>query len=309
MTDHPFADLPQRGKAPGSKRDLDAWITQAVSKTGIVERRLSWMVASSVVIIALQRALHTDGKPRFLLKGGTYLEIRLGLHARATKDVDTTFRGDFEEFIAVLDSCLEPWGPFEITRTKVETIDNAARVIKPRRFTIQLQLNGRVWRAIDVEVASDEGNIGSRVEFMSAPPLEHFGLPSAVQFAGIALDYQVAQKIHACSDPHQPPAARNDRVRDVVDLLLLRDAFYGDTSDLRQLRQACIDVFTVRYVEAEQLHIAPRPWPPNVVAYEHWQADFRRIRDEIGFVIDLADAVVVINDWINVIDAASACTD
>lgn len=305
MSNHPFADLPQRGKAPGSKRDLDAWITQAVSQTGIVERRLSWMVASSVVIIALQRALHTDGKPRFLLKGGTYLEIRLGLHTRATKDVDTMFRGDFEEFIAVLDSCLEPWGPFEITRTKVDTINNVSRIIKPRRFTIQLNLKGRVWRAIDIEVAPEEGDAGSRVESMPAPPLEYFGLPSVVLLAGIALDYQVAQKIHACSDPHQPPESKNDRVRDVVDLLLLRDAKYGDTLDLRQLRQACIDVFAARYVEAEQLQIVPRSWPPTVVAYQHWQADFRRIRDEIGFAINLADAVVAVNDWISVIDAAS----
>jgi hypothetical protein len=34
--------------------------------------------------------------------------------------------------------------------------------------------------------------------------------------------YQIAQKLHAGSDPHEPPAYVNDRARDLVDLLLLK---------------------------------------------------------------------------------------
>lgn len=111
MTDHPFASLPGRGKEPTSKRHLDAWVAQAQAKTGVAVGRLGWLVASSVVIAALQRAVATDGRPRFLLKGGAYLEIRLGLRSRATKDIDTLFRGDFAELVDVLDaSIIEPWG-------------------------------------------------------------------------------------------------------------------------------------------------------------------------------------------------------
>lgn len=83
MTDHPFSSLSERDKEPSSKRVLDTWIAHAVGSTGIVERRLGWIVASSVAIAALQRAVHSDGRPRFLLKGGTYLEVRLGLRSRA----------------------------------------------------------------------------------------------------------------------------------------------------------------------------------------------------------------------------------
>ena len=36
-------------------------------------------------------------------------------------------------------------------------------------------------------------------------------------------DHQIAQKLHAVSDPHDPPIWVNDRPRDVPDLLLLRD--------------------------------------------------------------------------------------
>ena len=70
MTEHPFASLPARGKEPASKRNLDTWVAQAQATTGVEARRLGWLVASSVVIAALQRALADDGRPRFLLKAG-----------------------------------------------------------------------------------------------------------------------------------------------------------------------------------------------------------------------------------------------
>ena len=50
MTDHPFSSLSERDKEPSSKRVLDTWIAHAVGSTGIVERRLGWIVASSVAM-------------------------------------------------------------------------------------------------------------------------------------------------------------------------------------------------------------------------------------------------------------------
>ncbi|MEX1164779.1 MAG: nucleotidyl transferase AbiEii/AbiGii toxin family protein [Nitriliruptor sp.] len=112
MTDHPLSQLPDRSKEPNSKRTLDTWIQQAQAKTGIGAGRLSWMVASSVVVAALQRAVDDTGRPRFLLKGGTYLELRLGLESRSTSDVDGLFRGEFDELMPHIDAALtEPWGP------------------------------------------------------------------------------------------------------------------------------------------------------------------------------------------------------
>jgi len=61
MSDHWLPDLAPRGKEPNSKRNLDAWIEQAASRAGIVNSRLGWLVGSSVVIAALQRARHSGG--------------------------------------------------------------------------------------------------------------------------------------------------------------------------------------------------------------------------------------------------------
>jgi len=305
VTDHPFSSLSERDKEPSSKRVLDTWIAHAVGSTGIVERRLGWIVASSVAIAALQRAVHTDARPRFLLKGGTYLEARLGLRSRATSDIDALFRGDFDEFLDTLDSCLEPWGALELSRSEVTAIENARRVVKPRRFKLQMSIKGKPWRSVDIEVAPSEGRMDESVEVIPAPPLGPFGLPSPGELAGIARDYQVAQKLHASTDPHLPPDAANLRARDLVDLLLLRDAFYRDPGDLRSLREACTDLFAARYAEAAQLQFEPRPWPPQVVAYPHWHGDYASATEEVGIDLTLDDAAERLNEWIAAIDAAS----
>jgi len=162
MTSHPFESLPARGREPRSKRHLDDWVAHAADETGMAVRRLGWIVASSIVVAALQCALHDDGHPVFLLKGGAYHEDRLGLATRATKDVDTLFRGDFDKFIDSLDEALhEPWGALELQRTEIEVIERARRVVKPRRFKIKLLINGQTWRSIYVEVSPDEGGAGA----------------------------------------------------------------------------------------------------------------------------------------------------
>lgn len=65
---------------------LNIWITQAEGQLGdeVKAGRLGWLVASSVAIAAVQRALDADGRRLFLLKGGTLLQHRLTSTARAT---------------------------------------------------------------------------------------------------------------------------------------------------------------------------------------------------------------------------------
>lgn len=303
-SERPLSDLPPRGKEPNSKRVLDTWIAQASAKTGIIERRLGWLVASSVLIATLQRAVGSDARPRFLVKGGVYLELKLGLHSRATADVDMLFRGDFDNFLDVLDQTLaEPWGVLHLQRTPVEEVDRAHRLVKPRRFEIKLMIRGTTWRSIKVEVSPDEGKAGERVEELIPPRLEHFGLSSPDELAGIAMNYQVAQKLHACTDPHDPPHHVNDRARDVVDLLLIKAAFYPVGHSLVDLRQASVDLFDSRANEANLLRILRRTWPPVVIPHASWDSDWKALAKEVGLPHSLDQAVTALNAWIAAIDA------
>ena len=83
-----MAHLPERGKEPTSTRVLDGWVNQAQQKLGMDAGRLGWLIASTVVVAALQRAVDESGRSLFLLKGGTYLQHRMSWAGRPTKDVD-----------------------------------------------------------------------------------------------------------------------------------------------------------------------------------------------------------------------------
>lgn len=117
------------------------------------------------------------------------------------------------------------------------------------------------------------------------------------------MDYQVAQKLHACTEPHTTDHP-NDRVRDVVDLLLLKSAFYDDRADLPALEKACRDLFYTREREAEQAEeTLPRSWPPMIATHPHWEAEYQTYSTEVGSELTLDQAVSALNRWIEEIDA------
>ena len=134
---------------------------------------------------------------------------------------------------------------------------------------------------------------------LPAVPLDHFALPSAHQVAGILVDYQVAQKVHACTDPHDPPSNRNDRPRDVIDLLLLREEHYPPGTHLSALRTACIDIFTARAA----LSLYGRRCGQGVAANRRRRTHTGPRTSgakpgSAGFTRPLDDAVADLNAWI-----------
>ncbi len=92
MPGDPFADLPEKDRFPKSARILDGWVRDAQKLVGSRGERVGWILASTIVTAALQRELR-HGTPVFLLKGGAFIERALDLKARATKDLDTLYRG------------------------------------------------------------------------------------------------------------------------------------------------------------------------------------------------------------------------
>ncbi|HQY34097.1 MAG TPA: nucleotidyl transferase AbiEii/AbiGii toxin family protein [Actinotalea sp.] len=298
-----LSNLTPKTRPPGSARILDGWVNQAQSQIGpsVDGGRLGWLIASTVVVAALQRAVDESGSSLFLLKGGTLLQHRLGLASRATKDVDGLIRGDLDAFVTALDRTLElPWGPLTLTRTVIETIATPARLIQPRRFDVLVALKGQTWRRVRVEISPDEAGAGAESEALVPPALHGFGLPEPERLVGLALRFQIAQKLHACSDPHDPPTALNDRARDVVDLLLLREltASVGAPT-LAELRDACEAVFAARAADARELGRAPRGWPCLVVAHSHWANDYTRAATSAGVATSLEDGIVSVNDWVH----------
>ncbi len=295
-------DLPVKNRPVPSVQAMNRWLSDAQQQTGVGSRRLGWLVASTVVVAALQRTLAADRKPLFLVKGGVYIEFQLGLRARTTSDVDTLFRGDLASFEAQLDEALaQSWGPFELARTAIEVID-APKLIKPRRFWIRLNVKGEVWRRIHVEVSFPEGAMAERSHAVPAPAIGYFGLDAPEELIGVTWDYQVAQKLHAASDPDEEDY-ENRRVHDIIDLLLIKHDIYPGRPPV-SLKAACLDIFTYRAQEAHQLDRTMRHWPPGIHINDFWRLAYPSLAESIGIPLALDEAVAAVEAWIVEIDQA-----
>ncbi|MGH3968413.1 MAG: nucleotidyl transferase AbiEii/AbiGii toxin family protein [Mycobacterium sp.] len=298
--------LKPKGKAPPSSRVLHTWIAQAQDRLGSAGPRLGWLVAATVVTAVLQRAVDAFGVPLFLLKGGTMLQYRLPGMSRTTQDIDGLVRGDIDRFLTNLDTTLgEPWGPLTLVRGEVQIIDVPHKLVKPRRFDMTVLLNGVTWRRIQIEVSPDEGHAGTMPEQITSPSLAGFGLPTPDHLVSLSMRYQIAQKVHASTDPHDPPALVNDRARDVVDLLLLRTL--TETTEhpsLAEIRAAVEDIFAVRAAEAQATDAPSRSWPARLTGHPHWEPSFANAADSAGLSITVAAAVGQVNAWLDLMDDA-----
>ena len=301
--------MPPKTKEPHSVPVLERWISLAETEMSSEQSgRLSWLVASIIVTAKLQQVIDATGEGRFLLKGGALLQHRLNVSSRATKDLDGIVRGDLEDFLVHLDENLsEPWGAIEFRRSEITAIEMPTKVIKPLRFEMYLRLRGRVWRKIIVEISPDEGNATSSCEEFPAPSLAGFGIPTPERLIGLSMSYQIAQKVHAASDPHDPPQFVNNRARDVVDLLLLKElAETTGSPSNTEIVSAIVDIFAARGREAEELGRPVRTWPSCINAHAHWGADYAAAAESVGVSVDLVDAVEQLNTWLDLL-GSSGC--
>jgi Nucleotidyl transferase AbiEii toxin, Type IV TA system len=86
------------------------------------------------------------------------------------------------------------------------------------------------------------------VDHVPALSLTHLGLDGPATVACVAVRWQIAQKVHACTE--RPADRENDRFRDLIDLQILGNLVADDS--WQDLRSACVAVFE---------HRARHEWP------------------------------------------------
>lgn len=275
-----MSDFPIKNKPPFNVNVLERWLGKASQHSGVAAGRLRRWLGFMVVAAMLDEARHAeDGEPLFLVKGGVAMELRIDTGARATKDFDTAFRESMDVVTDHLDPALRAGhGDFTATRTEIEPVKDTGAV----RVDIKLAYRGKPVITVQMEVAAVEGGMGSEVDHVPAKSLDHLGITGPETVACIAVRWQIAQKVHACTETLED--RENDRFRDLLDLQLLRDLVADD--EWADVRAACVEVFDGR---------AKHAWPPNVTVYGSWDAGYRTLAEETQFsvqrVVDAADAV------------------
>lgn len=246
---------------PLNVTQLDDRLLRIAEELAIPVARARMMLCTLIVSQMLPDAV--------AVKGGMGVKLRLGERGtRATSDLDvsTSARGEaFEE--AFRTRLAAGWGavppskgeqrrnPAAPDRVAFTATVRAAKVHNPGRarpqyamhpYRVSIAFLGSPWGGVDVEVSDPEIDGHARTHEVDGELVRFgafFGFGSLHPVTLVGLEHQIAQKIHAVTDPAYV------RAYDLVDLQLLWTA----APDLPTLHRLCVRTFDWRRQQS---------WPP-----------------------------------------------
>lgn len=285
--------------SPANLRSLRDRLTAAAKREGVAFGRLQQHVGVLVVTQFLTSLGDDGGEPLLLVKGGVSLELRRGIpESRTSKDLDTVIRGDIERlYDRLAEAGAEGWEGFTVIFTAPVAFEVPVLASNAYRFTAKVAYLAKPFVSVPIEVSPIEAGNADAYDKISSEALALVGLPNGEAVPCMTLPWQVAQKIHACTEPvGEPPT--NDRARDLVDLQLL-EALMADES-LAATRAACIAVFAAR---------GKHSWPPVVVAQPHWRPIYVRALEalaDLGLASDVDEAVERVQSFVDRIESSES---
>jgi hypothetical protein len=189
-------------KRPKTVNRLQQLITEWERESGQPVRRLNLRVASMMLAGALRRAVDDDGAVVFVTRGGVAMELRAGEKARVTGDVDLVLRGDPESLLAHLDASLsDGYEDFSFERNEPQPLELRPHV---RRIRVKVAFRTKPFMTLVVEVAPVEAG-GDEIEEIAAHDLSTVGLDGPDIIPVLAVRWQIAQKLHAVTEPPLRP--------------------------------------------------------------------------------------------------------
>jgi hypothetical protein len=277
-------------KRPKTVNRLQRLITEWERESGQPVRRLNLRVASMMPAGALRRAVDDDGAIVFATRGGVAMELRAGEKARVTGDVDLVLRGDPESLLAHFDASLaDDYEEFSFERNEPQPLELRPHV---RRIRVKVAFRTKPFMTLVVEVAPVEAG-GDEIEEIAAHDLSTIGLDGPDIIPVLAVRWQIAQKLHAVTEPPLRPGGENLRYWDLIDLQLLQ-ALTGE--NLAPVKDACQRIFAAR---------GQQPWPPHITTYPDWGDRYTTMASSLDMPItDLDEAVEVVHALIHAIDAS-----
>lgn len=219
---------------------------------GLNEYRLRTWVSFIAFCGLLERATQEGVLPNgYEIKGGAALELRFGLAARSTKDLDLGLQGDRKSRFETFEKALAlGFDDFRFRRkAEPRDLDRAHTY----RFEVAVSYKNKGFQTIEIDL----GPGGHDVDFVALDlaPIAELGVPVASPVRCLTMPQQIAQKIHAGTNPQILADPRQNRGRDIVDVLLLE---LLEVIDYAAVHEAAVDVFAAR---------AQHEWPPRVPEY------------------------------------------
>ncbi len=227
-------------------------------RLGMPVQRLYQRVATEVLFNVLELARQRSIIDRYAVKGGMALEVRFGMRARASRNVDVSVPVPFESIPGILDDVLDVgFDNFTVRRRGPLRVLERAKVY---RAELNVQYAGRPLYRLDLDINGSE--FEPSVDVVPSGMLTELGLPGPVHVALLEVAAQLAHKIHAATQP-STETYRNERYRDILDALIIA----GSVSlDYEWVRIVCGAEFARRGTHG---------WPPRFNLEERWRAGLR----------------------------------
>ena len=253
---------------PPSAGVLAKYAQAYAREVGVSEGRVRAWISYMIMAGVLERAA-VGGDPRFSVKGGVALELRLRDRARATKDIDVVLQHTEADLARTLERALtgDAYQGFTFRRKGEPLVLENGTV----NMEFAVSYRGGAWTSITVDIARAEPG-ESEIEWVRAIPLtDLFGVTGPVELPCLPLRLHVAQKLHGMTLPPRP-GKLNERFRDLIDLLLMEEL----VTDYAGLREACESVFRTRRAH---------DWPPTLDVPPHWIEPFARLAGELDLPV------------------------
>jgi hypothetical protein len=267
---------------------LGTYVNAYARQTGVDVARVRRLISFMAIAGALRQAAPGEGgEPSFVVKGGVALELRFRSRARATKDLDVILNRDEGDLLECLEEALaSPYESFTFRRKGEELRMKNGAV----RAKVQVSFQSREWGTVEVDIAYREGE--TEIDLLAGIPLlDDFGITGPEEIECLSLRHHIAQKLHGMTRP-MPEGRQNDRFRDLVDLLMMREF----VEDLSALGEACEEVFARR---------GTHEWPPVIAPPADWREPFARMAQDNDLPVrDLDAAVEEVRSFVNQIVAA-----
>jgi len=276
---------------PIHRASLEQRLRNICGSLGINELRTRTSLAHTVV---------TQMLPAGVVKGGAAIKLRVGDRAsRLTTDLDAARAAThtIETYTAELsDRLAEGWNGFTgrlVDREPADPPDVPAEyVMQP--FDVKLSYNSQSFVTVTLELGHDEVGSTDRprlaLDAGIAEVIQRLGFPMPAPVPVLAVEHQIAQKLHACTTPDRHGC--NERAHDLVDLQILVAAEPPDLSELATVGQR---LFAARRVA---------PWPPIVQAWPGWEDRYIDAAEGLD-VLPLADAVAWLNHLVEAAERAA----
>ena len=252
--------------AAAFRRALTDHLNNRARREGVPVGRLQKQLTFERFLARLFR----DDEPRWVLKGGYALELRLSGAARATRDLDLNVPPPaapdlLDELRAAVEVDMGDFFEFTVSATAA-----GGRLAGPPlggyRFSVEARLDGRRFERFPLDVGQGDVTVREPDRVRGQVDLAFAGLATPT-CAVYPLEDHFAEKLHAYTTPRENPS----RVKDLVDMLLLIELGLGATDLLRRSIEATFD----RYGR----HAFPQalPTPPA-----GWREAFGQLAVEVG---------------------------